>query len=64
LFFSFPAQRSRAARSDETEKTLQAIERKGEKKFASFVTEKLEVNFLEKGKFFAAKKLVPDYAQE
>jgi len=48
LFFSFPAQRSRAARSDETEKPLQAIERKEEKKLATFVTEKLEVSFLEK----------------
>jgi hypothetical protein len=49
LFFSFPAQRSRAARSDEMEKNLQDIESKEEKKYSTFVTEKRDVSFLKKG---------------
>jgi hypothetical protein len=64
VFFSFPAQRSRAARSDEMEKKPQVVERNGEKKSSTFVTEKREVSFLKKGSSWQRRKLEQDCAQE
>jgi len=44
-FSPFLLQHSRAVRSDETEKTLQAIERNEEKKLTTFVTDKDRIGF-------------------
>jgi hypothetical protein len=56
-FSPFLLQHSRAVRSDETEKTLQAIERNEEKKLTTFVTEKREVSSLEKGSSLQRRNL-------